>query len=166
MQKRIIQCLDEPSTGFEKGITLFSILLIYVSIVQLAIEVRYPELAFSNKTAFLACEYFVLGIFTIEAGIRIIFDPNRWQYFKRFSGIVDLLAIVPGLLAIFLPFLDSTAWIRVLRLFRLLRIFKLVRYGDITGGITQALTPFFAIAIGLKGIMVAVEGQDWWQALT
>ena len=109
MQKKIIQCLDEPSTGFEKGITLFLILLIYVSIVQLAIEVRYPELAFSNKTAFLACEYFVLGIFTIEAGIRIIFDPNRWRYFKRFSGIVDLLAIVPGLLAIFLPTLGPPA---------------------------------------------------------
>jgi len=162
MKKRIIQCLDEPSKGFDKGVTFFLILLVYVSIIQLAIEVRYPEFAFSNKTAFFACEYFVLGVFTIEVGIRIIFDPNRWQYFKRFSGIIDLLAIVPGLLAIFLPFLDSTAWVRVLRLFRLLRIFKLVRYGEITGGITQSLTPFFAIAVGLKGIMVAVEGRDWW----
>jgi hypothetical protein len=162
MQKKIIQCLDEPSTGFEKGVTIFLILLVYVSIAQLAIDVRYPELVFSNMTAFLACEYFVLGIFTIEVGIRMIFDPNRWQYFKRFSGIVDLLAIVPGLLAIFLPFFDSTAWLRVLRLFRLFRIFKLIHYGEIAGGITQALTPFFAIAVGLKGIMIAVEGQGWW----
>ena len=90
------------------------------------------------------------------------FDPNRWRYYKTFSGVVDLLAIIPGLLALFFPFMESTAWVRVLRLIRLVRIFKLVRYGEITGGITKSLTPFFAIAIGLKGVMVAVEGQNWW----
>ena len=53
-------------------------------------------------------------------------------------------------------------WLRVFRLLRLGRISKLIHYGKHTDGITQTLNPYFAIAIGLKGVMVAVEAQDWW----
>jgi hypothetical protein len=162
LQKNIIRCLNEPTSKFEKGITLFLIFLVYVSIIQFVIEIRYPKFVLINQTIFLAVEYLVLGFFCIEAILRMTFDPNRWRYYKTFSGVVDLLAIIPGLLALFFPFMESTAWVRVLRLIRLVRIFKLVRYGEITGGITKSLTPFFAIAIGLKGVMVAVEGQNWW----
>tara|TARA_B100000676_G_C18080469_1_gene850786 strand:- start:321 stop:1406 length:1086 start_codon:yes stop_codon:yes gene_type:complete len=162
MQKKVIHYFNEPSSKLEKRINLFLVFLVYVSIIQLVIEIRYPELVALNQKIFLLAEYLILGFFSIEVGLRIIFDSNRWQYFKTFSGIIDLLSIIPGLLSIFLPVMQSTAWLRVFRLLRIVRITKLIRYGKFMDGITQTLNPYFAIAIGLKGLMVAAEGQEWW----
>ncbi|MBL08908.1 MAG: hypothetical protein CL402_00055 [Acidiferrobacteraceae bacterium] len=162
MKKIILQLLDKPSSVFDKFITVFLLSLVYISIFLLVIEVRYPDLASTYQTIFFLVEYIILGIFTIEIIFRIICDPNRHQYFKSFYGIVDLIAVIPGLLAIFFPALDHTAWVRIFRIIRFVRILKLLSYGETMGGITQALMPYFCFALGFKGIMVAVEGQPWW----
>ena len=162
MRQKLIHFFNDPSSKLEQRINLFLIILVYASIIQLVIEIRYPDLVALNQKIFLLAEYLILGFFSIEVGLRVIFDPNRWQYFKTSSGIVDLLSVIPGLVQIFLPVIGSTTWLRVFRLLRLGRISKLIHYGKHTDGITQTLNPYFAIAIGLKGIMVAVEAQDWW----
>ena len=161
MKKEVIKFLDAPDSLLGKRVSLFLLFLVYVSITQLIAEFRYPEFVSSNQETFLLVEYLILGIFTIEFGLRITCDPNRWQYLKSFYGIVDLAAIAPGLLAIFLPFTGGLAWLRVFRILRFVRIMKVFRH-ESRGGITEALTPYFAIAIGFKAVMVAVEGQDWW----
>ena len=101
MKKRIIQLLDKPSSVVDKSITVFLIALVYISIVHFVIEIRYPDLVSTYQTVFFLVKYIVLGIFTIELILRIICDPNRRQYFKSFYGIVDLIAVIPGLLAVF-----------------------------------------------------------------
>ena len=127
MKKRIIQLLDKPSSVVDKSITVFLIALVYISIVHLVIEIRYPDLVSTYQTVFFLVKYIVLGIFTIELILRIICDPNRRQYFKSFYGIVDLIAVIPGLLAVFFPALDQTVWLRVFRIIKFVRILKLFR---------------------------------------
>ncbi len=162
MQKRIIQLLDKPSSVVDKSIIVFLIALVYISIVHLVIESRFPDLVSTYQTVFISVKYVVLGVFTIELILRIICDPNRGQYFKSFYGIVDLIAVIPGLLAVFFPALDQTAWLRIFRIIKFVKILKLFRYGKTSGGITQSLTPYFCFAVGFKAVMVAVEGQPWW----
>ena len=162
MKKRIIQLLDKPSSVVDKSITVFLIALVYISIVHFVIEIRYPDLVSTYQTVFFLVKYIVLGIFTIELILRIICDPNRRQYFKSFYGIVDLIAVIPGLLAVFFSTLDQTVWLRVFRIIKFVRILKLFRYEKTRGGITESLTPYFCFVIGLKAVMVAAEGQPWW----
>lgn len=163
MQKgKIIQFLDQPSSTFGKVVILALILLVYISIAQLVVEIRYPEFVSSNPTVFLFIKYLILCIFTAELVLRIVCDPNRLKYLISFYGIIDLIAVIPGLLGIFLPFSGESAWIRAFRLLRFIRILKVLRLGKSQSGFTQALTPYFATAIGFKGVIVALEGQHWW----
>ena len=165
MRQKVIRFFNEPSSKLEQRIHLLLIFLVYASIILFVAEIRYPEIVALNQKKFIIAEHLILFFFSIEVGLRIIFDPNRWKYFKTSSGIIDLLSVVPGLLEFFLPVMESTAVLRVFRLLRLTRISKLITYGKNMDGITQKLNPYFAIAIGLKGVMVAVEGQDWWPEL-
>ena len=126
MRQKLIHFFNDPSSKLEQRINLFLIILVYASIIQLVIEIRYPDLVALNQKIFLLAEYLILGFFSIEVGLRVIFDPNRWQYFKTSSGIVDLLSVIPGLVQIFLPVIGSTTWLRVFRLLRLGRISKLI----------------------------------------
>jgi len=166
MKRKIIQFLDVPDSTLGKTFSIFLLSLVYISIFHLVIEVRYPEIISANQELSAFTRYFILGIFTIELCIRLICSPNRWNYIKSFNGIIDFAAVVPGLLEITLGLPADLLWIRVLRILRFFRILKLFHYGKVKGGITGALTPYFAFAIGLKGIMVAVEGQEWWPEIS
>lgn len=136
--------------------------LVYVSIATLVIEMRFPEFAGENATSIQIVQYLVLAIFTVELVLRILFSPHRWKYLTSFYGIVDVVAVAPGLVGIVLPIPSDSSWIRTLRILRFARALKFIRTGGFIGGISGRLAPFFALAIGLKGLMVALEAQSWW----
>ncbi len=163
MKNKIIQFLDEPDSTLGKAFTIFLLSLVYISIFHFVIEVRYPELISANQELSTFIRYSILGIFTIELCVRLICNSNRWSYIKSFNGIVDFFAVVPSLIElIFLTPSVDLLWVRVLRILRFFRILKTFHFGEVRGGITGALTPYFAFAISLKGIMVAVETQEWY----
>lgn len=86
--------------------------------------------------AFRWFEIFSVAVFTIEYGARLwvctehisLKDYGPLEARLRFAAgpfaVIDLVAILPFYLALFLPAAD----LRVLRLFRLFRLFKLARY--------------------------------------
>jgi hypothetical protein len=161
LRTKIIEFLDEPSTLTGRIISLGILLLIYVSVAQVVVEVRYSNFALRHQTLLVTVEYVVLGAFTIELVVRLICDPNRWKYLTSFYGIIDLLAVLPGLLCFIVPFPSETAWIRVFRILRFTRISKAINAGAGLGGITGSLIPYLALAVGLKGVMVAFEAEAW-----
>ncbi len=76
-----------------------------------------------------------LGLFTLEYLLRVYSSKERLKFIFSFYGIIDLLAIAPGLIRI--GILDLT----FLRLFRLLRVFtglKLLRYSRATRRLFRA----------------------------
>ena len=87
------------------------------------------------------------------------------RYIISFYGIIDVLAVLPGLLCIVFPFPSEAAWIRVFRILRFTRVSKAIRTGTGIGGITARLIPYLAFAIGLKGVMVAFEKEAWFPQL-
>ncbi len=162
MNNKILNVMDNPNTKFGKYISITLLFLIYISVTQVVIEVRFPNFVEEFSLIFKFIEYFILLIFTIELFVRIIFDKKRWKYIFSFYGIVDLLAVIPGLLSFFVPILASTSWVRVFRIFRFVRLLKLMETGSTFVGIFNRILPYFAIALGFKGILVALEGQAWW----
>lgn len=157
-----LQRFDDPSTRQGRWIALTLLVLVYASVASLVIEMRFPTFANENAMLIQAVQYIVLAIFTVELALRIIFTPNRWKYLTSFYGVVDVVAVAPGLLGIVLPIPSESSWIRTLRILRFARALKFIRTGGIVGGISGRLAPFFALAIGLKGLMVALEAQSWW----
>ena len=86
-----------------------------------------PDLSPSVQAVISWSEVVIVGLFTIEYGLRIGTAPRKLRYAFSFHGIVDLAAILPFLLT--LGGVDLRA-LRVLQLFRIVRILKLGRYSE------------------------------------
>lgn len=78
--------------------------------------------------AFDLAEYAFTAIFTVEYLLRVACVPRPWRYVRSFYGLVDLLAVLPTYLALFVPEAYALMDVRILRLLRIFRIFKLGAY--------------------------------------
>ena len=78
-------------------------------------------------------------LFTIEYILRLISVGRPWRYATSFLGIVDLLAVVPTYLSLFVAGAASLVVIRALRLLRIFRIFKIARYVGEVSALTRAI---------------------------
>jgi voltage-gated potassium channel len=77
---------------------------------------------------FTALEWGFTFFFTIEYVLRLISIRKPLKYITSFFGIIDLLAIIPSYLSIFLTGAQSLLVLRALRLLRIFRIFKLTHF--------------------------------------
>ncbi|KAK7879260.1 hypothetical protein WMY93_033960 [Mugilogobius chulae] len=72
--------------------------------------------------------------FTIEVMARVVFCPDKAEFFRSALNIIDFVAIVPFYLEVALSGLSSKtakdvlSFLRVVRFVRILRIFKLTRH--------------------------------------
>ena len=67
-------------------------------------------------------------LFTIEYVLRLYCVRERLRYATSFFGVVDLLAVLPTYLSLFLPGAQALATVRALRLLRIFRVLKLVQF--------------------------------------
>ncbi|MCB1023246.1 MAG: ion transporter, partial [Acidobacteria bacterium] len=86
-----------------------------------------------------AAEWLFTILFSIEYLLRLISVKKPWRYALSFYGIVDILAIAPTLLSLFVPGFQYLVAIRILRFLRIFRIFKLTEYISEAQIITSAL---------------------------
>jgi len=126
---------DRHTRG-NNGVMLFIIALIIVNGVAVILEAN-PAIYIPNAPLFTIFELFSVAVFTLEYCCRvwIATEDPRWEgqppwmarlrYMFTPMALVDLLAIAPFYLSMFIP-VD----LRYLRLFRLLRLLKLSHYFD------------------------------------
>jgi voltage-gated potassium channel len=109
---------------------LFDILLIgaiLVSVVAVMLE-SVSSIRIEHGTLLRGIEWVLTILFTIEYGFRLISARNAVRYARSFYGLVDLLAILPTWISIFLAGAQTLAVIRALRLLRIFRILKLSQF--------------------------------------
>lgn len=97
-----------------------SVLLVMLETVE-EIDAKYGGLL-------LVLEWVVTILFTFEYIARLATVENRARYARSFFGVVDLLAILPVYLSLFLPGAQSLLVIRSLRLLRVFRVFKMAHW--------------------------------------
>lgn len=123
--------MHEVIFGTEKGpgrnfdiaviiIILASVFALFLDSVA-AINAKYGHLLFTAELAFTF-------LFTVEYLARIYCVPNRKKYIFSFYGLVDLIAILPTYLSIFIPGAQHLLVVRIFRVLRIFRIFKLLHY--------------------------------------
>ncbi len=89
--------------------------------------------------ALYAAEWFFTILFTIEYALRLLCVARPVKYATSFLGVIDLIAIIPTYIDLFLPGGRYLLVVRVLRVLRIFRTFKLFEYLDQGMHIIQAL---------------------------
>ena len=144
LRKRTAELLEAHygAGGWGHVVDIFLVTLILTNVILIILE-TVPSLSSQYKVAFTYIEIFSIVIFTIEYLLRLwscvedevdVQSSKKWSRLRwMFSplGLIDLLAILPFYIFLFIP--DSELSLLMLRLFRglrLLRIFKLTRYSS------------------------------------
>ncbi|XLY86579.1 ion transporter [Ectopseudomonas mendocina] len=85
---------------------------------------------FHNQYAdvFGALEWFFTALFAIEYGLRLYSSPKPMRYAFSFFGLVDLLAVLPAILALMFADAQYLMIVRVIRMIRIFRVLKLRQY--------------------------------------
>jgi voltage-gated potassium channel len=99
--------------------------LILLSIITHSVETVPKFKAYWNFFNNLEAVFMLL--FIIEYVLRIFTARYKKQFIFSFYGMVDFLAIVPGLLTVGLV---DLRFLRILRLLRIFRVLKLLRYSE------------------------------------
>ena len=161
-----IEFFEEPKKNGGIYYVILSVVIVYLSLILLAYEQKNWPLNPLQSTVVSYLDTGVLLFFSIDFLARIIILKNRYRYIKSIGGLIDLLSILPALLAIFFPVLPSTEWLRVLRLFRFFRILKFFRSPSRSGmllGLFSSLLPWLGIAASIKlGIVILLEDKSFW----
>ena len=150
VQNRLNQILERADFGdrVSRSTDMFFTALVIVNIISIPLE-SVPWIYAAHKSLFTWIEIISVGIFTIEYLCRVWVAPtkisgprnfgsawkSRAKYMLSFSGLVDLLSILPFYLRSFFPFLD----LRILRALRLLRILKLSHYNSAMEDLFEAI---------------------------
>ncbi|MCE0463479.1 MULTISPECIES: ion transporter [Pseudomonas] len=103
------------------------LLIILASLVTVMLD--SIDTVHKNYAALLAyIEWGFTLIFLVEYGLRLYCSPQPLRYAFSFYGLVDLLAIVPGILALYYSDAQYLLIIRIIRMLRIFRVLKLSPY--------------------------------------
>ncbi|WMN06420.1 ion transporter [Marivirga arenosa] len=136
------------------------LIVIFLSVLAVVLE-SVAEIRFKYGIYFLWAEWIFTGFFLIEYIFRIVIVKYSWHYIKSFFGIVDLLSILPSILAFFFVGAQSLMIIRSLRLIRVFRVFKLTQYLGEASQLSDALLASrkkITLFIGTVLILVSILG--------
>lgn len=116
----------ETREGHNFSVLLILLILLSVLVVMTDSVVKdsLPRL----HLFFIVMEWAFTLLFTAEYALRIWCTPKPVIYARSFFGVVDLLAIIPTYLSIFVPGTHGLLMIRMLRLLRIFRIMRMSEY--------------------------------------
>lgn len=138
---------------------IFDIVLM-IAIILSIIVVMLDSVAWIHNDygqALYIAEWIFTILFTIEYILRIATAYSKSKYIFSFYGIIDLLAILPTYISLFLAGYQYLIIIRVLRLLRIFRILKLYRFIGASSHLIESLKASrHKIAVFLSAVMAIV----------
>ncbi len=170
LRKEIFIVIFGTHTRAGKLFDIILLVLILISVAAVMLEsVSYIKNEYGS--ALVVLEWVLTILFTIEYFARIIVVQKPAKYVISWFGLIDLFAILPTYLSLFLVGSQGLAVIRALRLLRIFRILKLTRFVSESDKLAQAIvmsrhkiTVFFMflmiIVFILGSVMYLVEGAN------
>lgn len=169
-RERLYIIIFEADTQAGKLFDLWLIAAIVASVVAVIID-SVSAVALRIGPQLNALEWFFTVLFTVEYLVRLACVRHPMRYATSLFGVIDLLAILPTYIAIFVPEAYVLLDVRILRLLRIFRILKLMSYVTEYNFLLQALAAsrrkififlsFVLIVVLLMGTaMYVVEGPE------
>lgn len=169
-RKKLHEIVFEADTTAGKIFDIVIICLILLSILIVVLE-SVKDFRDDYGLLFWRFEWILTILFTVEYILRIIAVKRPLRYILSFYGLIDLLAILPTYISLFIPGTQYLMTIRILRLLRIFRILKLSEYISEANIISNALiasrkkiTVFFVAVLTLVtvigSLIYVIEGEE------
>ncbi len=120
---------------------LFDVILLYailMSIIIVMVE-SVEKINIQYAAELRTLEWIFTIFFTVEYVLRLYSSTKPLKYAFSFLGIIDLLALIPTYMTIFIPGAQFLIVVRAVRLLRVFRVMKLTRYLGEANVLGQAL---------------------------
>ena len=124
MRKSLSNLLNSPDLleGSQKKISnlylFISVILIFFTPILLYIELVSDGFYQKYIAVFSSLDKFIILFFSIDLLLRIFAAEKKSEYLFSINGVIDVLSVVPEWIAIYFGAGGNSAWLRVLRLFR------------------------------------------------
>lgn len=159
-RNRLYIIIFEHNTPGGKAFDVALLVAILASVVIVMLE-SVASMREQYGAALRALEWALTIVFTVEYVVRIASARRRWAYVFSFLGVIDLLAIVPTYLSLFLPGSEALLTIRALRLLRVFRVLKLsafLREADSLGSALQGSVRKIIVFLGVVLTLAVIMG--------
>ena len=158
----------DTRAGRRFDLALIAVILASVALVMLDSVASFH---YKYESLFDALEWVFTIALTVEYVARLLCVRHPMRYATSAFGIIDLLALLPTYLAIFIPGANALIDVRLLRLLRIFRILKLTEYVAEFGALGHALAAsrrkilvfmaFVMLVVVIMGtLMYVVEGPE------
>ncbi|WP_340122761.1 ion transporter [Methylobacter svalbardensis] len=123
----LYQIIYQANTPAGKGFDIALMILILISVLTITLD-SVADISQRYGEQLATAEWVFTTLFTVEYILRIFCIHRPIKYIISFYGLIDLLAIVPSYLGIFISDSHYLQVIRILRVLRIFRVLKLVRF--------------------------------------
>ena len=170
MQRKIHEIIFEADTFWGKVFDITLLIFIFLSVTVTALD-SVESIHLEYASFFNTCEWVFTVLFTIEYILRLYCVAKPWHYAISFFGIIDLIAILPNYVSLFLPEARFLSVVRIFRFFRVFRLFKLVHFTREVDFLLSSLKRsvkrisififyVFIIVFCIGSIMYIIEGPE------
>jgi len=126
-RQRLYVMVFQTDTAAGRRFDKILLLIILASLITVVLD--SIESIHQNFAGLLAgIEWGFTLIFAVEYLVRLYCSPRPLRYAFSFYGLVDLLAIVPGILALYYSDAQYLLIIRIIRMLRIFRVLNLAPY--------------------------------------
>lgn len=161
--------VDESKTHYGRAFDVMVFISIATSVIAVILE-SIPSVAAVHGKLLRQVEWGVTIWFTIEYIMRLITARSPLKYATGFYGIIDLLAVIPTYLSLFIVGSQSLIVLRAFRFLRIFTVFKLTRFVSEASVLITALrssrrkimvfmSAVITIALMMGTLMYLVEGE-------
>lgn len=124
-RQKMWEIIFESETPGGKAFDIILLVAILASVAVVLLE-STPGLDPATVHILVLLEFGFTFLFTIEYVFRIISVRRPLRYMTSFYGLVDLMAILPTYISLFIP---GAKYFLVVRILRLLRVFRVLKLG-------------------------------------
>ncbi len=148
LRRQLNILLFEVGTPVGRLFNLTMLLLIVAAVIVSMLD-TLPRLHARWGAQFGRFEHQVLVLFAVEYVLRVYAARWRWRYVKSFSGIVDLLTVLP-------LFLTGQSY-AVVRLLRLARIIRVAIFVPVVRALFASLAGSTRFLLGIMGTVILIS---------
>lgn len=167
MRGLIEKILDNPSdlNGNYKKVSYFyltsSVVLIFLTPILLYIELVSPSLYGDFKEVFVCLDLIIISFFLVDLCLRLYSAEKKLSYILSINGFIDIISVIPEFISIIFGLNINSAWLRILRLFRVGKIISTHRGSGVLSGFTGVVLIISAGIISAKVLILILESYGF-----